>query len=219
MSNARVIEPKEIEEIAYREALDVVLLFREDRLFHTLFNAMAHINNACLKWEQRDADSIPMIIHAGVYEAFNVEYNLFIEALSLNFDERGARDFIMDFALSAGKTRGRGAMCPLLLNTIMENIRLVSVNSELAIRRAYYKPIVYQHTGSGNAVQMAALTFRQEALYRTLGNGEGVAELIESLEYFADKAFECEQKAFGVSDCRAFWQKRKKPVVTMMKLH
>ena len=218
MAEPKMISPIEVELLEYAEPLDVALLFRKGRIFETLFNAFAHINNVCLQREKENPDAVPMLLHAGVYEAFNVEHNLFIDALSRNFKGMGARDFVLDFALSSGKTSGRGAMLPLMLNSIMESTRIVSVNSEASFRKSYYKPIVYEHIYSKNAAQMAAITFRQEALYGELGNAEEARDLVDSLEYLANKGFDFEQKAFGNSTCRDYWKKSKKHPVTLFKL-
>lgn len=216
---AKMIKAREVKKVQYREPLDVALLLRGNRLFDTMFNAMAHINNVCLQKEKENAERIPMIMHAGVYEAYNIEYNLFIEALSLNFEDIGAREFALDFGLSAGKTKGTGAVLPIMLNGILEALRLVSVNGGVnSFSKAYYKPIVYENTITGNAAQMAAITFRHEELFRVLGNGEGVVELLESVEYFANKAFECEQKGFGGTQCREYWKKKRRPPITLYKM-
>ena len=171
-----------------------------------------------LKKDEEFPDIVPMIIHAGVYDAYNVEYNLFIEALSLNFTELTRQAFVMDFALKRGSTQGRGAMAPICLNVMLEGIELASVNNARHIGQSFYKPIVYENRDTKEAFQMAALTLREEALRFMFWKREDYKELMASLEYFLNREFDFEQKAYGASSCREFWKKAKRIPAPLYKI-
>ncbi len=264
-NKAKMLKLKEVELFEYEGILDVSKLLLKGRIEDTIFNALVYINNMCLKKDEEFPDIVPMIIHAGVYDAYNVEYNLFIEALSLNFTaltrqafimdfalKRGATQgriihagvydaynveynlfiealslnftaltrqaFIMDFALKRGATQGRGAMAPICLNIMLESIGLASVNNARHIGQSFYKPIVYENRDTKEAFQMAALTLREEALGFLFWRREDYKELVASLEYFLNREFDFEQKAYGASSCKEFWKKAKRAPVPLYKI-
>ena len=198
--------------------MDVSKLLLKGRIEDTIFNALVYINNVCLKKDEEFPDIVPMIIHAGVYDAYNVEYNLFIEALSLNFTALTRQAFVMDFALKRGATQGRVAMAPICLNVMLEGIELASVNNARHIGQSFYKPIVYENRDTKEAFQMAALTLREEALGFMFWKREDYKELMASLEYFLNREFDFEQKAYGASSCREFWKKAKRIPAPLYKI-
>lgn len=218
VNQPKMLKPKEVELFEYEGILDVSKLLLKGRIEDTIFNALVYINNMCLKKDEEFPDIVPMIIHAGVYDAYNVEYNLFIEALSLNFTALTRQAFIMDFALKRGATQGRGAMAPIYLNVTLESINLASVNNARHIGQAFYKPIVYENRDTKEAFQMAALTLREEALGFLFWRREDHKELMASLEYFLNREFDFEQKAYGASSCKEFWKKAKRAPVPLYKI-
>lgn len=217
-NKAKMLKPKEVELFEYEGILDVSKLLLKGRIEDTIFNALVYINNMCLKKDEEFPDIVPMIIHAGVYDAYNVEYNLFIEALSLNFTALTRQAFIMDFALKRGATQGRGAMAPICLNIMLESIELASVNNARHIGQSFYKPIVYENRDTKEAFQMAALTLREEALGFMFWKREDYKELMASLEYFLNREFDFEQKAYGASSCKEFWKKAKRIPAPLYKI-
>ncbi len=217
-NKAKMLKLKEVELFEYEGILDVSKLLLKGRIEDTIFNALVYINNMCLKKDEEFPDIVPMIIHAGVYDAYNVEYNLFIEALSLNFTALTRQAFIMDFALKRGATQGRGAMAPICLNIMLESIGLASVNNARHIGQSFYKPIVYENRDTKEAFQMAALTLREEALGFLFWRREDYKELVASLEYFLNREFDFEQKAYGASSCKEFWKKAKRAPVPLYKI-
>lgn len=217
-NKAKMLQLKEVELLEYEGLLDVSKLLLKGRIEDTIFNALVYINNVCLKKDEEFPDIVPMIIHTGVYDAYNVEYNLFIEALSLNFTALTRQAFIMDFALKRGATQGRGAMAPICLNVMLEGIELASVNNARHIGQSFYKPIVYENRDTKEAFQMAALTLREEALGFMFWKREDYKELMASLEYFLNREFDFEQKAYGTTSCREFWKKAKKIPMPLYKI-
>ena len=218
VNQPKMLQSKEVELLEYEGLLDVSKLLLKGRIEDTIFNALVYINNVCLKKDEEFPDIVPMIIHAGVYDAYNVEYNLFIEALSLNFTALTRQAFVMDFALKRGATQGRGAMAPICLNVMLEGIELASVNNARHIGQSFYKPIVYENRDTKEAFQMAALTLREEALGFMFWKREDYKELMASLEYFLNREFDFEQKAYGASSCREFWKKAKRIPAPLYKI-
>ena len=218
VNQPKMLQSKEVELLEYESVLDVSKLLLKGRIEDTIFNALVYINNVCLKKDEEFPDIVPMIIHAGVYDAYNVEYNLFIEALSLNFTALTRQAFVMDFALKRGATQGRGAMAPICLNVMLEGIELASVNNARHIGQSFYKPIVYENRDTKEAFQMAALTLREEALGFMFWKREDYKELMASLEYFLNREFDFEQKAYGASSCREFWKKAKRIPAPLYKI-
>ena len=218
VNQPKMLQSKEVELLEYESVLDVSKLLLKGRIEDTIFNALVYINNVCLKKDEEFPDIVPMIIHTGVYDAYNVEYNLFIEALSLNFTALTRQAFIMDFALKRGATQGRGAMAPICLNVMLEGIELASVNNARHIGQSFYKPIVYENRDTKEAFQMAALTLREEALGFMFWKREDYKELMASLEYFLNREFDFEQKAYGASSCREFWKKAKRIPAPLYKI-
>ena len=217
-NKAKMLKHKEVELLEYRGVLDVTRLFLKERIEDTMFNALVYINNVCLKKDEEFPDIVPMIIHAGVYDAYNVEYNLFIEALSLNFTALTRQEFVMEFALKGGIARGRRVLSPICLNVILETLDLASVNTARHIGQSFYKPIVYENRDTKEAFQMAALTLREEALGFMFWKREDYKELMASLEYFLNREFDFEQKAYGASSCKEFWKKAKRIPAPLYKI-
>lgn len=124
----------------------------------------------------------------------------------------------MDFALKRGIARGRRALSPIYLNVMLETLDLASVNTARHIEQSFYKSIVYENRDTKEAFQMAALTLREEALRFMFWKREDYKELIASLEYFLNREFDFEQKAYGTTSCREFWKKNKKIPMPLYKI-
>ncbi|RDU53358.1 hypothetical protein CQA49_06840 [Helicobacter sp. MIT 00-7814] len=214
---AKEIAFKEVGKFEYGEILDAIMLFREENMFNTLYNALAHVNNLCIKQEKNDELAFPLILDTVLFDAYNVEYNAFIEGVSLSFSEDTRRSFILDFGLTRGKTRGQQSNAPLMLGFVLETLGVVFINPDRFRGRAYYKPIVYVNE-TGEAVQMASLTIRAEMLKHVFYNSKEAEELIDSLSRFVSKKVLYEQVAYGNTQCKDYWKKNKKLVKTLYSL-
>ncbi|RDU66454.1 hypothetical protein [Helicobacter equorum] len=204
MAEAKILEFKEVRQIDYKEPLNVTALLLKNRVVGTFYNTLAHINNLCIEQESMDPNAFPMILKIN-FGGYNIEYNAFIEGFSLGFTEDTREDFMRDFALFAGQVKGKNSIPPLWLGYTLEAFGFV-YNSHPRFRgQNYYKPIVFR-VDDDTFIQMAATTITGMSLSAIFGGNPEITELVNSLDYFANKASKYEQVAFGGKAVNEFWK-------------
>lgn len=200
--------------VDYSDILQVSELFYEGRVATTIFNAMAFVVNFSIEQKEKDGEAFPMMIHTGIYEAFNMEYNLFIKALSLNYTEETQKKFLSDFSIKEGVREESNMRGPLFLcNAILRKyLKLCTDIKSYSIKKDtgnsfsvvnFYIPIIYERDGV--AKQMSAITFRLNVLIDLISEIKASGALYKAMESCYGEVTEFKQMAFGAKKCSFFW--------------
>lgn len=212
------------EALKYTDPLQLAELFYKNRLDHMLYNAFVDVVNFQIDEEKKDGLAFPMMFLASQYEALNLEYNLFVLALSKNFEAQTQRAFVLDFSIREG-VRDR-MKYPLFLKHLLEDyIGLVvgsrpylSKGSNAIVVNNFYRPMVYQRIDGGEARQMSAITIKLSNLYEHINSVSTADSLMEKMGYFYNQYIDYEQVAFGIKQCQDYWRNKKQYKMIMLKI-
>lgn len=223
LEKLKYIENRKI--VEYKDPLQIAELFYQENLANTIYNLMTDVVNFSIDQENKDGKAFPMILMVDIagYEAFNLEYNLLVSALSKNFEEHSRRKFMVNFALREG-IRDNMKYPMFLMKILDDYLGLVAGGKPFmpkgsgVISSNFYRPIVYENTEFGEAAQMSAITFRIRVLEDILSELSVSHKLLESLEYFYGKYLHYRQVAFGSLACKKYWIEKRKHKVIMFKI-
>lgn len=214
-----------IKKVDYEDILQVAELFYADRVSQTIFNAMAFAVNFNIEQKEKDGKAFSMMIHTGLYEAFNMEYNLLIKALSMNYTEETQKRFLMDFSIKSGVREESNMRGPLFLcgAILRKYLRLLTEIKSYAFKKDggsfnvvnFYTPVIYEKEDI--AKQMSAITIRLDVLVELISAIEGSGALYKAMEYCYGDVVEYKQVAFGVKQCNFFWVNSGKSKATLYK--
>lgn len=219
------IKLAEVKKVDYEEILQVSELFYSNKISQTIFNAMAFAVNFNLEQKEKDGKVFSMMIHTGLYEAFNMEYNLLVKALSLNYTEETQKRFLMDFSIKGGIREESNMRGPLFLaNAILrKHTRLLTEIKSYGFKKDggnvnvvnFYTPIIYEKEDI--AKQMSSITVRLDILVELISAIDGSGALYKAMEYCYGDVVEYKQVAFGVKQCNLFWLNSGKSKSTLHK--
>ncbi|PAF53805.1 hypothetical protein BKH42_03495 [Helicobacter sp. 13S00482-2] len=215
----------ETKKVDYSEILQVSELFYRNRMPITMFNAMAYMVNFSIDEKKKDGNAFPMIIHTGVYEAINIEFNLFIKALSMNFTRETQSKFLLDFSISEGIREANNMKAPLFLcNSILRTYcKLCTEAKSYSFEKNggvynvanFYVPVIYEKDGI--AKQMSAITVKLNSLIELISDVQNSGVLYSALEYCYGAIVEYKQVAFGVRQCNEYWIKNNRHKTVLYK--
>lgn len=204
-----------VEKIDFRDMIDVISLFRKDRISNTLYNIFGGIINKQIEDKNHKKNEIPYIIFNNNPLTINVEFNAFILGLADFFTDETRDIFIDDCKLSsenlARKSKVKSNSCLIDCLEFASKILYLSGNSTLK-NFQFYKPIVYKFKNKNNDIffQMAGIFFLKDKIYDLLNKVDIEDNLViknlELLETLYQDNFE--QIAFANKECSEFWNKK-----------